>query len=214
MPISLLIGETAMDFPTYANDGSVWDGYFGVYHLEGGSGNAIDSSPIKNDLPGINTPTLVQSGIAGVAYKTNDTDFDGFLIRISQWFDPIQGRNLLARYSLPMMIELGMITGLKIQLRNQYFSYVQSSNNDYPFLPFKRLELRQVRTPFGDPKTDIADGVWKFVTFTISNGQIKCYVNGTEESSSQNGWVLPWQGHHISNCLGRGFSSRIPTNHL
>ena len=50
-----------------------------VYHLEGGSGNAIDSSPLRNNLPGINSPTLVQTGIAGVAYKTNDTDLDGFL---------------------------------------------------------------------------------------------------------------------------------------
>ena len=83
-------------FHDYANDGSVWDGYFGVYHLEGSYGNAIDSSPLRNNLPGINTPTLVQSGVAGVAYKTNDTDFDGFLSESVNGSIQSKEENLLA----------------------------------------------------------------------------------------------------------------------
>ena len=30
-------GNSNAGLPSYANDGSVWDGYFGVYHLEGSS---------------------------------------------------------------------------------------------------------------------------------------------------------------------------------
>ena len=51
-------GNANAGMPSYANDGSVWDGYFGVYHLEGGTGTAKDSSSLGNDLPGKIPPFL------------------------------------------------------------------------------------------------------------------------------------------------------------
>ena len=69
---TMLWGNSAATLPAYANDGSPWSDYFGVYHLEGGSGNAVDSSPLNNDLPGVNSPTLVASGMAGASYSTLD----------------------------------------------------------------------------------------------------------------------------------------------
>ena len=77
--ITALWGNANAGLPAYANNGSVWDGYFGVYHLEGGSGNAVDSSPLGNDLPGVNSPTLVPTGLAGASYSTVATDINGFL---------------------------------------------------------------------------------------------------------------------------------------
>ena len=55
---TMLWGNSAATLPAYANDGSAWSDYFGVYHLEGGSGNAVDSSPLNNDLPGVTPPPL------------------------------------------------------------------------------------------------------------------------------------------------------------
>ena len=44
--VTMYWGNTNAGLPAYANNGSVWDGYFGVYHLEGTTGSAVDSSPI------------------------------------------------------------------------------------------------------------------------------------------------------------------------
>ena len=43
--VTMYWGNTNAGLPAYANNGSVWDGYFGVYHLEGTTGSAVDSSP-------------------------------------------------------------------------------------------------------------------------------------------------------------------------
>ena len=72
-------GNSNAGMPSYANDGSVWDGYFGVYHLESGYTTAKDSSAYGNDLAGVNAPTLVPSGLAGASYSTTSAANNGFL---------------------------------------------------------------------------------------------------------------------------------------
>ena len=47
-----------------SSDGSVWDGYFGVYHLEDLLGPARLHH--LNDLGAINTPSHEISGMSGV----------------------------------------------------------------------------------------------------------------------------------------------------
>jgi len=64
----MLWGNSAATLPAYANDGSAWSDYFGVYHLEGGSGNAVDSSPANNVLTALNSPTLLSDGFSGKSY--------------------------------------------------------------------------------------------------------------------------------------------------
>ena len=56
--VTMYWGNANAGLPAYANNGSTWDGYFGVYHLEGTAGSATDSSPLGNDLPGVNAPVL------------------------------------------------------------------------------------------------------------------------------------------------------------
>ena len=65
---TMLWGNSAATLPAYANDGSAWSDYFGVYHLEGGSGNAVDSSPANNVLTALNSPTLLSDGLSGESY--------------------------------------------------------------------------------------------------------------------------------------------------
>ena len=48
-------GNPNAGLPSYSSNGTVWDGYFGVYHLEQTSGSAKDSSPFGNDLSGANS---------------------------------------------------------------------------------------------------------------------------------------------------------------
>jgi hypothetical protein len=54
--VTMYWGNANAGLPAYANNGSVWDGYFGVYHLEGTTGSAVDSSPLGNNLPGVQRP--------------------------------------------------------------------------------------------------------------------------------------------------------------
>ncbi|MDA7823847.1 DUF2341 domain-containing protein, partial [Opitutales bacterium] len=63
--VTMYWGNTNAGLPAYANNGSTWDGYFGVYHLEGTTGSAVDSSPMSNNLPGVNAPVLEASGLSG-----------------------------------------------------------------------------------------------------------------------------------------------------
>ena len=71
-------GNPSAGLPTYANDGSVWQDYFGVYHLDDSSGPAKDSSPLTNNLTATNSPVSVSNGMAGTAYTTDNTS-NGFV---------------------------------------------------------------------------------------------------------------------------------------
>ena len=53
-------GNPSAGLPSYSSNGEVWDGYFGVYHLEDSTGAAKDSSSYANDLPGVNSPLVAQ----------------------------------------------------------------------------------------------------------------------------------------------------------
>ena len=44
-------GNANAGMPSYVNDGSVWDGYFGVYHLEGGTGSVRIPVPMAMIYP-------------------------------------------------------------------------------------------------------------------------------------------------------------------
>ena len=43
--------------------------------------------PLNNDLPGVNSPTLVPTGLAGASYSTVATDINGFLGVLSGYID-------------------------------------------------------------------------------------------------------------------------------
>ena len=81
--VTMYWGNANAGLPAYANNGSTWDDYFGVYHLEGTAGTATDSSPLSNDLPGVNAPVLVASGLSGASYSSTSAANNGFLGSIS-----------------------------------------------------------------------------------------------------------------------------------
>ena len=76
-------GNPSAGLPSYSSNGTVWDGYFGVYHLEQTSGSAKDSSPFGNDLSGANSPVRVNAGMSGAAYSATSTANNGFSSNIS-----------------------------------------------------------------------------------------------------------------------------------
>ena len=70
------IGATPVPDCPYSSNGKVWDGYFGVYHLEDSTGAAKDSSSYANDrvnagMSVLNSPTVVSSGMAGQTKATS-----------------------------------------------------------------------------------------------------------------------------------------------
>ena len=77
--ITMFWGNPSAGLPSYANNGSAWNDYFGVYHLEQATGPASDSSPSGNHLSAINAPVLNSSGLAGTAYSTTASAENGFL---------------------------------------------------------------------------------------------------------------------------------------
>ena len=77
--VTMFWGNPSAGLPSYANNGSAWNDYFGVYHLEQSTGPATDSSPSGNDLSAINAPVLNSSGLTGTAYSTTASAENGFL---------------------------------------------------------------------------------------------------------------------------------------
>ncbi len=45
--VTMYWGNANAGLPAYANNGSTWDDYFGVYHLEGTAGTATRLQPVK-----------------------------------------------------------------------------------------------------------------------------------------------------------------------
>ena len=76
--VTMYWGNPSAGLPTYANNGSVWQDYFGVYHLDDTSLSGKDSSPSTNNLTATNSPIPVSNGMAGTAYTTDNT-FNGFI---------------------------------------------------------------------------------------------------------------------------------------
>ena len=71
--ITMYWGNSNAGLPSYATDGSTWDDYFGVYHLEQISGSAKDSTSLGNDLSALNTPVREGGGMSGASYKTSSS---------------------------------------------------------------------------------------------------------------------------------------------
>ena len=76
-------GNANAGLPSYASNGSVWNDYFGVYHLEQTAGSVKDSSPLGNDLGGANSPVRVNTGMSGAAYSATTAANNGFSSPIS-----------------------------------------------------------------------------------------------------------------------------------
>ena len=203
--ISMYWGNPNAGLPTYANDGSVWQDYFGVYHLEQSSGPAQDSSPSSNDLTALNTPVLESSGLAGTAYSTTDSANNGFLSNslsgtnrakegtYSVWAktpaDPANNKSWLG-------LEYDSNNSLGIEFR---------ANDASP--PLARM-FASGSTILSTPDDNVGTGNWQMLTLRIRDGYASTYVDGVLDGSTA--WFHPGKNLITGTSLGRSITASGP----
>ena len=208
--ISMYWGNPNAGLPAYANNGSVWDGYFGVYHLEGTTGSAVDSSPLANNLPGVNAPVLESNGLAGAAYSSTNSVNNGFMSSaISSGIKPQEGTYSFwgkipdgdAPWTDFWGLEYNSDSGTKLRLQ-------PAATGDFPVVRFARTGQAE-ETVMWSSSTDIADGVWRYISVVIDDGETKIYVNGAAENGTEY-WFFPGLDQISGIAVGRGISSGSP----
>ena len=208
--ISMYWGNPNAGLPAYANNGSVWDGYFGVYHLEGTTGSAVDSSPLSNNLPGVNAPVLESNGLAGAAYSSTNSVNNGFMSSaISSGIKPQEGTYSFwgkipdgdAAWTDFWGLEYNSDSGTKLRLQ-------PAATGGFPVVRFARTGQAE-ETVMWSSSTDIADGVWRYISVVIDDGETKIYVNGAAENGTEH-WFFPGLDQISGIAVGRGISSGSP----
>jgi hypothetical protein len=196
--ITMYWGNPSAGRPTYANDGSVWKDYFGVYHLEQANGPAQDSSPLNNHLTALNTPIIESSGLAGTAYSTTYSAQNGFVS------NALSG-NIRAKE--------GTYTVWAKTPHNptgwqEWFGLEYDSNNSDSV----RIEATPATPPkvnaFGhglsitNPNDSVGTGNWHMLTLKIKKGYASVYVDGTLDGTAS--WFHPGRKSITGLGLGRG----------
>ena len=208
--LTMYWGNPNAGLPAYANNGSVWDGYFGVYHLEGTTGSAVDSSPLSNNLPGVNAPVLESNGLAGAAYSSTNSVNNGFMSSaISSGIKPQEGTYSFwgkipdgdAAWTDFWGLEYNSDSGTKLRLQ-------PAATGDFPVVRFARTGQAE-ETVMWSSSTDIADGVWRYISVVIDDGETKIYVNGAAENGTEH-WFFPGLDQISGIAVGRGISSGSP----
>ena len=93
---------------------------------------------------------------------------------------------------------------------NTYLSLQPKNDGDYAGVRFQKLGVYESNSPFISATTDIADGAWKFITVTVKDGQMKCYVNGTAETAGASNWYFPGLDNISGIAIGRGITEVSP----
>ena len=182
--ITMYWGNPNAGLPTYANDGSVWQDYFGVYHLDESSISAQDSSPFTNDLTATEYSGIGSNGMAGTAYSTTDNANNGFIP--SNQAVVLEPRKELTLFG-PRPVRMHWIgrTGsilLTIPIMNQKFS-------GFPPMPpspkakafFKRCRMAILSTP----DDNVGTGNWQMLTLRMKDGYASVYIDGVLDGSTK-----------------------------
>ena len=205
--VTMYWGNTNAGLPAYANNGSVWDGYFGVYHLEGTTGSAVDSSPLSNNLPGVNAPVLEASGLSGTAYSSTSAANNGFIS--SALSGNIKAKN--GTYSLWI--------NHSPNVANKHFFGMEYNNDasNYLYVVGGTASANKARvwvaggstgfTGISTPTTTLSGG-WQMLTLVINNGYAQVYVDGTADGSSA--WYHPGLDAVSGLAIGRGTADAGP----
>ena len=196
--VTMYWGNPSAGLPTYANDGSVWKDYFGVYHLEHTSGSAKDSSPLNNDLTALNSPVLESSGMAGTAYSTTNSDLNGFVSNALSGTIPAKEGTYTVWAKTP-----SNPTDWR-----EWFGLEYDSNNSDSV----RLEANNASPPkanaYGNglsitnPNDNVGTGNWQMLILRIKDGYASIYVDGTLDGSAS--WFHPGRNLITGLGLGRG----------
>ena len=199
--VTMYWGNTNAGLPAYANNGSTWDGYFGVYHLEGTTGSAVDSSPMSNNLPGVNAPVLEASGLSGTAYSSTSAANNGFIS--SALSGNIKAKN--GTYSLWI--------NHSPNVANKHFFGMEYNNDasNYLYVVGGTASANKARVWVAGGSTGFAgistptttlSGGWQMLTLVINNGYAQVYVDGTADGSSA--WYHPGLDTVSGLAIGRG----------
>ena len=165
--ITMYWGNPSAGLPTYANDGSVWKDYFGVYHLEQNIGSAQDSSPLNNHLTSLNSPTLVSSGMAGNAYSSTSSSSNGFLSNSVAGL--IQGKegtyNIWAKTpSNPADFKYWF--GLEYDSNNSKGIGIRTNDTSPPNV----RAVANGTTIIGTPNDNVGSGNWQMLSLKVKDG--------------------------------------------
>ena len=209
--ITAFWGNSNAGLPGYANDGSVWDGYFGVYHLEENTGNAVDSSPYGNDLPGVNSPVVVASGMSGKSFSVTQAANNGFLS------NSITGNIKAKEGTYIAWIQNNPSATADV---NKDFWGIGYNNDSTHFGKMEfgttgkdhaRFRVSGGTTGFGGfSSTNISlNGGWKMLTLVIKDGYATTYVDTSTDTSSL--WYHPGLDSITGLSIGRGIDDAGPS---
>ena len=193
-------GNSNAGLPGYANDGSVWDGYFGVYHLEGSTGSAKDSSAWGHDLPGVNSPTVVSSGMSGTSYSTTASANNGFIGTLSSSVKSKEGTYTIWANTPGNPTDWKDFFGLEYNGDAGHYTRLEANNAS----PAKaNMFVNGGSSGFsGITNPNDALGGWQMLSLVIKDGYASIYVDGTLDGTS--GWYHPGLDTISKIAIGRG----------
>ncbi|NDH00332.1 MAG: DUF2341 domain-containing protein, partial [Opitutae bacterium] len=182
---TMLWGNTAAPLPAYTNDGSVWSDYFGVYHLEGASGSAVDSSPANNVLTALNSPTLLSDGFSGKSYTISGDK--GFMGSISNGPSAKEGTYIIWTKNTSGSSSTAQPFGV-------------SFDDESAHLPFSKVSSLLPNLS--------GNGSWRQVVVIIKDGYFSYYLDGSKVGSST--WHFPGLQTLSELALGRKTDANGP----
>ncbi|MDA9110479.1 DUF2341 domain-containing protein, partial [bacterium] len=198
--ITMYWGNTNAGLPAYANNGSTWDDYFGVYHLEGTAGTASDSSPLSNDLPGVNAPVLVSSGLSGASYSSTSAANNGFLGSISSNTKGKEGTYTIWANIPSNPPDWKDFFGVEYNNDSAHFLRFQADNASPSHVELKADGGSKGTFLISDPNDDLSG--WKMLTLVVKDGYASVYVNGVLDGTA--GWYFPGLDTISKVAIGRG----------
>ena len=204
--VTMYWGNANAGLPAYANNGSTWDDYFGVYHLEGTAGTATDSSPLSNDLPGVNAPVMVASGLSGASYSSTSAANNGFLGSISSHTRGKEGTYTIWANTPSNPPDWKDFFGLEYNEDSGHRLQMVVNNAS----PAKaNVFVNGGSSGFSgitNPNDNL--GGWQMLTLVIKGGYVSVYVNGVLDGTA--GWYFPGLDTISKVAIGKGTADGGP----
>ncbi|MBV42384.1 MAG: hypothetical protein CL834_05075, partial [Crocinitomicaceae bacterium] len=207
--VTMYWGNPSAGLPTYANDGSVWKDYFGVYHLEDASIPGKDSSPRINHLTVTNSPVKVSNGLAGSAYKTDGSE-NGFIS------SNLSGGTKAKEGTYNIWATTGTDAADWKDWFNLSYDNTESEvlrlTTDASSSPKAKAFFK--RSPatwqLSDTNDNAGNGNWQMLTFTLQKGYASIFIDGVLDGTTK--FYFPGKNIITGLSLGRGFGNNSGPN--
>jgi hypothetical protein len=211
--ITMYWGNPSAGLPTYANDGSVWQDYFGVYHLDDSSSPGKDSSSYNNHLTATNSPLSVSNGMAGTAYKTDNTS-NGFIT--SNLSGGIRGKegtyNIWAKTGSDALEWKDWFNLAYDNNESEVLRLSINDSTDTSIDPQAKAFFK--RSPavwsLSDTNDNAGTGNWQMLTLTLSKGYASVYVDGVLDGTTK--FYFPGKKIITGLSIGRGLGNNHGPN--